>query len=91
MEVTKSNGKQKGREMMLALQKKREARSPDHLDPNWIHEFWRNRLQNYSKLRQVQIFIRRESIVWLPSPAPGQTSIPDRCEYAALTAIHPDR
>jgi hypothetical protein len=55
MEVTKSNGKQEGREMMSTLQKRREARSPHHLDPNWIHEFWRNRLQDHSKYRQVQM------------------------------------
>jgi len=44
MEIRKNNYKQQVREMMLKLQKKREAISPHHPDPNWVHEFWRNRL-----------------------------------------------
>lgn len=44
MEIIKNNGKQQGREMILMLQKKREAMSPHRSAPNWVCEFWRNRL-----------------------------------------------
>jgi hypothetical protein len=49
MEINKNIIKQQEREVMLEMLRAREATSPNHLNPYWVHDFWSKRLLEYPR------------------------------------------
>jgi hypothetical protein len=53
MEINNNIIKQQERKVMLEILREREAASPTHLNPDWVHDFWNKRQMDHSNINRV--------------------------------------